>query len=104
MLSRSLSLVVSSALTSLLLAGCSESGPPLVKLKGKLVDCGQVIRPDTNGSVTLLFTQTPGGERAFAYSGYLDQGGQFEITGSGEKGIPPGQYRVKLMPMAPQPS
>ena len=87
-----------------LLSGCSEGGPPRVVVKGKLLHVADVpVQPDTNGSVTVIFLPQP--ETGRSYVGYLaETDGSFRITDSGDRGIPSGQYRVRLDLMAPKTS
>jgi hypothetical protein len=86
-----------------IVAGCS--GPPRAKVKGKLVDGGEPVRPDPNRSMTLIFTPDPRPEEMTSFVGLIanDQG-EFTLDGPDFAGIPLGKYKVKLQVTDPSPS
>lgn len=101
---RSVALAIILHLLSVSLIGCSGSTIPTVKVRGKLVDGAHAIRPDPQGSLTLIFVQQEAEDRRSSFSGYLDEAGGFEVLGREQSGVPVGKYQVMLQPMAPKPS
>lgn len=84
-------------------AGCS--GTPRARVKGKLVDGGDPVRPDPNRSLTLIFTPDPRPEEMTSYVGLIaNDEGEFTLDGPDLAGIPLGKYKVKLLLTDPSPS
>jgi hypothetical protein len=98
-----LSLVLLAACT--LIPACSK-GPPPILVKGTVLNNGQPLKIDSNGSMTLMFDRVvEKGETPERFSTRVVQdSGAFEITGKDGKGVPPGKYKIGLVVMLPKPT
>lgn len=86
--------LLAGAVGLLLHAGCSDSGPRLVKVRGRVTYQGE---PVTLGTVMFAATETGGGTFTRPGIGMIEEDGSYVMNAvAGRKGVVPGEYKVAI--------